>query len=201
MQKQQGKAIALNPRGIWVLSQVVLPGKLGSWLAQAAQELTNPQVWITAPLPCVFSLRGKRLKIRTDTTLDLCDMECNCCLHCTSENSLHTKNGWPQPVLKGCPQTKWENNYSVKPRRKVGRPLRRWHAKLQEFCHREFPQHTTWLEAAQSPEWPGALIVFAIPTSTVELLTFCPMSFKDRSFELERAQSNVICPCQCQVLD
>ena len=89
MQKQQGKAIALNPRGIWVLSQVVLPGKLGSWLAQAAQELTNPQVWITAPLPCVFSLRGKRLKIRTDTTLDLCDMECNCCLHCTSENSLH----------------------------------------------------------------------------------------------------------------
>ena len=68
------KAIALNPRGIWVLSQVVLPGKLGSWLAQAAQELTNPQVWITAPLPCVFSLRGKRLKIRTDTTLDLCDM-------------------------------------------------------------------------------------------------------------------------------
>ena len=38
---------------------------------------------------CVFSLRGKRLKIRTDTTLDLCDMECNCCLHCTSENSLH----------------------------------------------------------------------------------------------------------------
>ena len=70
MQKQQGKAIALNPRGIWVLSQVVLPGKLGSWLAQAAQELTNPQVWITAPLPCVFSLRGKRLKIRTDTSLD-----------------------------------------------------------------------------------------------------------------------------------
>ena len=68
------KAIALNPRGIWVLSQVVLPGKLGSWLAQAAQELTNAQVWITAPLPCVFSLRGKRLKIRTDTTLDLCDM-------------------------------------------------------------------------------------------------------------------------------
>ena len=40
-------------------------------------------------LKCVFSLRGKRLKIRTDTTLDLCDMECNCCLHCTSENSLH----------------------------------------------------------------------------------------------------------------
>ena len=38
---------------------------------------------------CVFSLRGKRLKIRTDTTLDPCDMECNCCLHCTSENSLH----------------------------------------------------------------------------------------------------------------
>ena len=38
---------------------------------------------------CVFSLRGKRLKIRTDTTLDLCDMECNCCLHCASENSLH----------------------------------------------------------------------------------------------------------------
>ena len=72
MQKQQGKAIALNPRGIWVLSQVVLPGKLGSWLAQAAQELTNPQVWITAPLPCVFSLRGKRLKIRTDTTLIKC---------------------------------------------------------------------------------------------------------------------------------
>ena len=59
---------------MWVLSQVVLPGKLGSWLAQAAQELTNAQVWITAPLPCVFSLRGKRLKIRTDTTLDLCDM-------------------------------------------------------------------------------------------------------------------------------
>ena len=116
-------------------------------------------------------------------------------------SKIATKNGWPQPVLKGCPQTKWENNYSVEPRRKVGRPLRSWHAKLQEFFHREFPQHTTWLEAAQSPEWPGALIVFAIPTSTVELLTFCPMSFKDRSFELERAQSNVICPCQCQVLD
>ena len=85
------KSYCANPRGIWVLSQVVLPGKLGSWLAQAAQELTNPQVWITAPLPCVFSLRGKRLKIRTDTTLDLCGMECNCCLHCTSENSLQIR--------------------------------------------------------------------------------------------------------------
>ena len=38
---------------------------------------------------CVFSLRGKRLKIRTDATRNLCDMECNCQLGCTSENSLH----------------------------------------------------------------------------------------------------------------
>lgn len=30
---------------------------------------------------------------------------------------------------------------------------------------------------------------FAIPTSAVELLTLCPMSFRDHSFELGRAQS------------
>ena len=36
-----------------------------------------------------ISLRGKRLKIRTDATRNLCDMECNCQLGCTSENSLH----------------------------------------------------------------------------------------------------------------
>ena len=56
--------------------------------------------------------------------------------------------------------------------RKAGRPLRRWHAKLQKFCHREFPQHTILLETGQSPEWPGALFCFAIPRSAVELLTF-----------------------------
>ena len=53
-------------------------------------ELTNPQVWAPAPLPCVFSLRGKRLKIRIDTTHDLRDMECNCQLDCTSENAKAT---------------------------------------------------------------------------------------------------------------
>jgi len=56
--------------------------------------------------------------------------------------------------------------------RKAGRPLRRWHAKLQKFCHRKFPQHTILLETGQSPEWPGALFCFAIPRSAVELLTF-----------------------------
>ena len=45
-----GNAIALNPSEIWFQSQVVPPGKRGSWLAQAAVELTNPQVWILGSL-------------------------------------------------------------------------------------------------------------------------------------------------------
>ena len=91
-----------------------------------------------------------------------------------------TKNGRPQSVLTWRPQTNWENIFLVEPRQKDRRRLRRWKCQTAGV-----PQHRTWLETAQSPGWPGAFF-FAIPTSTVELLTLCPMSFRDRSFELGR---------------
>ena len=58
-----------NPVGIGSCPQLV-PDGIGSSPNLAQQELTNPKVWILAPLPCKFSLNHKRLQIRTDTTLD-----------------------------------------------------------------------------------------------------------------------------------
>lgn len=65
------------------------------------------------------------------------------------------QQGWPQAVLIWHPTSNWTCNFSQRPMRRAGRPLQRWDAKLDRFAKEYFPQHGTWIRAAQCPEWPS----------------------------------------------
>ena len=61
--------------------------------------------------------------------------------------------GWRRTILAWCPQSNWQNNFGKSPKRKPGRPLKKWQEKLSKFCERDFVQFGQWVEAARSREW------------------------------------------------
>ena len=70
--------------------------------------------------------------------------------------------GWPQHVLRWCPQENWRQNFASQPRRKPGRPPKKWTDNLTKFCNRDFPQYASWLDAARCSEWPGVANAFFV---------------------------------------
>ena len=103
-------------------------------------------------------------------------------------------HGWPRTIFAWCPQSNWQNNFRKSPKQKPGRPLKKWQDKLGKFCERDFGRFIRVVDGGSENSWVvfprRSAVILSLFMSTVKTpLILSPMSFQDRSFQLERAQS------------
>ena len=80
------------------------------------------------------------------------------------------------------PYQRWKINYCVEPRRRIGRPAKRWDDQIESFAQEIF--HSSWFQAAKSETWSShekafvkwclecwclVVIIFPCPSRTVAL--------------------------------
>ena len=60
-------------------------------------------------------------------------------------------NSWASITGEWHPYQSWQMNYCVEPRRRIGRPAKRWDDQIEFFAHKIF--HSSWFQAANYETW------------------------------------------------
>ena len=60
-------------------------------------------------------------------------------------------NSWASITSEWYPYQMWQMNYCVEPRRRIGRPAKRWDDQMQSFAKEIF--HSSWFQAAKCETW------------------------------------------------
>ena len=60
-------------------------------------------------------------------------------------------NSWASITSEWYPYQRWKMNYCVEPRRRIGRPAKRWDDQIESFAQEVF--HSSWFQAAKSETW------------------------------------------------
>ena len=60
-------------------------------------------------------------------------------------------NSWASITSEWYPYQRWKMNYCVEPRRRIGRPAKRWDDQIESFAQEIF--HSSWFQAAKCETW------------------------------------------------
>ena len=60
-------------------------------------------------------------------------------------------NSWASITSEWYPYQRWQKNYCVEPRKRIGRPAKRWDDQMQSFAQVIF--HSSWFQAAKYETW------------------------------------------------
>ena len=60
-------------------------------------------------------------------------------------------NFWASITSEWYPYQRWQMNCCVEPRRRIGRPVKRWDDQMQSFAQEIF--HSSWFQAAKYETW------------------------------------------------
>ena len=60
-------------------------------------------------------------------------------------------NSWASITSEWYPYQRWKMNYCVEPRRRIGRPGKRWDDQIESFAQEIF--HSSWFQAAKCETW------------------------------------------------
>ena len=67
--------------------------------------------------------------------------------------NLTAKNAWPLCAATWSPSS--QHNFNSVPRRRPGRPPKRWDDELNKFVMSQFPGCSSWSDVAHLPRWPS----------------------------------------------
>ena len=102
-------------------------------------------------------------------------------------------NSWASITSEWHPYQRWQMSYCVEPRRRIGRPAKRWDDQMQSFAQEIF--HSSWFQAAKCQTWSSHEESFC--TVVLGTLMFGCSCFPCPSRTVALTRTGIVCLCVC----